>query len=99
MWNPLISKMHKQWSEKEMEADIINNGKMKGTRFYRMEQYSKWGKEVCRLWGIVISSFSKESKEFSRNVHKILTSENANHNLLDRNKFRQKSSSFRILPF
>lgn len=43
MWNPLISKLHKQWSEKEMEADIINNGKMKGGWFYRTEQYGKWG--------------------------------------------------------
>lgn len=37
MWNPFISKLRKQWSEKEMEADIINNGKMKSRHLYWTE--------------------------------------------------------------
>lgn len=55
-------------------------------------------KNFVDFLGIVVSRYVnvfKESKELSRNVHtiQILTSKNASYNnLLDRNKFRQKSN-------
>lgn len=88
MWNPFISKLHKQWSGKEMRADIINNGKMKGKGSYWAEEYGKWGKELCRLLEDCSMQVleSKESKELARNAHivKILMSKNVSYsNLLE----------------
>lgn len=86
-----------------MGADIINNGKTNGKRFYWTEWYGKWGKEACRFLGIVVSIFFKvlkESKELSRSVHTIqnLTSGNVSYNsLLEINLDKSLVVSFRTL--
>lgn len=52
MWNPLISKLYKQWSEKEIEADIINNGKMKGDSFIEQNRLVNEAKKFVDFGGL-----------------------------------------------
>lgn len=52
IWNPLISKLYKQWSEKEIEADIINNGKMKGDSFIEQNRLVNEAKKFVDFGGL-----------------------------------------------